>query len=305
MSEQRIQRPIAVQAAREAAKWAIRRGGVFTADRRPLPDFLLVGAKRGGTTSLWRYLQEHPAVLPLFPAAEKRKGMYYFDEQYGRGERWYRSHFPTRHARAAAAARVGGRVVAGEGTPYYLYHPWAPVRAARTVPDAVILVVLRDPVERAFSHWKERSKHTESLPFADAIEAEAERCAGETERILADPSYVSFAHRHQSYVDQSRYAPMLERWFAAFGRDRVLVGVSEEMYAAPQAFYDRVTDALGLARHPLASTEAHNAETAPEMSAALRRQLTDLLRPDVEASEALLGRSLPWLAHADQESTRT
>ena len=141
-----------------------------------IPDFLLVGAKRGGTTSLWRYLSEHPDVLPLFPGPEKLKGMYYFDEKYRTGDRWYRSHFPTR-GRARRSTR-GIRTVVGEATPYYLYHPLAPVRAHAVVPDAHILVVLRDPVERAYSHYKERcANDTEPLSFADAIAAEPDRLA--------------------------------------------------------------------------------------------------------------------------------
>jgi hypothetical protein len=296
VSEARPARPRAVQAARDAAKRCIRRGAVATAPARVLPDFLIVGAKRGGTTSLWRYLLEHPGILPLFPTPERLKGLYYFDEHYGMGERWYRSHFPTRAALRRRHRTTGHPVACGEASPYYLYHPLAPGRAAATVPGARVVVLLRDPVDRAFSHWKERCQHTETLPFEAAIEAEGARTAGEADRILADPTYVSFAHRHQSYVDQGRYAPMLDRWIAAFGRERVLVGISEEMYADPQSSYDRVTDHLGLARHRLRDAAAHNAEAAPEMSPELRRRLAELFRPDVDAVAALLGRPLPWLS---------
>ncbi len=116
-----------------------------TGDLRPLPDFLIVGAKRGGTTSLWRYLNEHDGVLTLFPKPEKIKGLYFFDENFGRGERWYRSHFPTRAIRTRSARRLGHPVVAGEASPYYLYHPLAPLRARHLAPDALIIVSLRDP----------------------------------------------------------------------------------------------------------------------------------------------------------------
>ena len=258
--------------ARESAKRAVRTYGLATAPRRAHPDFLLVGAKRGGTTSLWRYLSEHPDVLDLFPRPEKLKGMYYFDEQFGRGDRWYRSHFPMRTQRENALA-AGRPTVVGEATPYYLYHPLAPVRARAVVPDAHILVVLRDPVERAYSHYKERcANDTEPLSFADAIAVE--------------PGYVSFAHRHCSYVDQGRYAPMLERWFAAYGRDRVQVEISEEMYADPQATLDRVTDRLGIRRHTLRDTTVHNAEPAQA----------------VAATEELLGRDLPWSRPAQRRA---
>jgi hypothetical protein len=280
--------------ARESAKRALRAWGLATASARAHPDFLLIGAKRGGTTSLWRYLSEHPDVLPLFPRPEKLKGMYYFDEQFGRGDRWYRSHFPTR-VRRERPFDWGVPTVVGEATPYYLYHPLAPARAHAVVPDAHILVVLRDPVERAYSHYKERcANDTEPLSFAAAVAAEPDRLAGEAERIAAEPGYVSFFHRHCSYVDQGRYAPMLERWFAAYGRDRVHVEISEEMYAHPQATFDRVTDRLGIRRHRLQDTGAHNAEPARDFDPAVRAQLVELLAPDVRATEDLLGRALPW-----------
>ena len=221
-------RPAAETAARELAKRGLRAYGTATASWRARPDFLLVGAKRGGTTSLWRYLTEHPDVLRLFPRRERIKGLYYFDERYALGDRWYGSHFPTR-AQRSLRSRGGRPAQVGEASPYYLYHPLAPTRAAAALPDARILVVLRDPVERAYSHWKERrSNDGDPLGFAEAIDAEEGRLAGEEARILMDPGAVSTAHRHWSYLDQGRYAPMLERWFAAFGRERVLVEVSED-----------------------------------------------------------------------------
>jgi len=286
---------------RESSKRALHAYGLATARWRTHPDFLLIGAKRGGTTSLWRYLSEHPDVLDVSPRPENLKGMYYFDEQFGRGDRWYRSHFPARVRRDRLG--LGVPTVVGEATPYYLYHPLAPTRARAVVPDAQILVVLRDPVERAYSHYKERcANDTEPLSFAAAVAAEADRLAGEADRIVADPGYVSFFHRHCSYVDQGRYAPMLERWFAAFGRDRVHVEISEEMYAAPQATFDRVTDRLGIRRHRLRDTAAHNAEPARDFDAATRAELVDLLAPDVAATEQLLGRALPWSRPAQRRA---
>jgi hypothetical protein len=281
--------------ARETTKRALRGVGMATGDLRPRPDFLVIGAKRGGTTSLWRYLCEHPGVLTLFPKPEKIKGLYYFDENFDRGDRWYRSHFPTAATRSLAARRLGHPVVAGEASPYYLYHPLAPARAAERVPHALIVAVLRDPVERAFSHYKERRTNgTEPLSFEDAIAAEPARLAGEEQRILADPHYVSFAHRHASYVDQGRYAPMLTRWFDAFGRDRVLVAPSEEMYAAPQPFADGVFARLGLPPRTLAHPEPYNAEPDRGFDPVLRAWLAEQLAPDIAAVEDLLGRALPW-----------
>ena len=190
---------------------------------------------------------------------------------------------------------MGHPVVAGESTPYYLYHPLAPRRARALVPDTLIVVVLRDPVERAFSHFKERrSNGTETLSFAEAIELEPQRLAGEEARILGDDGYISFAHRHSSYLAQGRYAPMLERWFDAFGRDQVLVEISEDMYANPQASVDRVTDRLDLPRRALRHPEQHNAEPDESFDPQIRARLAVEMEPDIAAVQELLGRELPW-----------
>ena len=290
----KLRRSRAGTAATDLAKSALRSYGVATAGVRRPPELIVVGAKRGGTTSLWKYLDSHPGILPTFPRAEQIKGTYFFDEEWARGERWYRSHFPTDHARAKAAKRLGYEPIAFEASPYYLFHPHAPARAHQVAPDALIVALLRDPVERAFSHYKERRNHTEDLSFAEALAAEAERTDGEEARMLADPSVVSLAHRHQTYVAQSRYAPMLERWFAAYGRDRVLVTAAEDFYADPQAFCDEVTERVGLPRHDLGDPEPFNSEPSADMDPEVRAQLRASLQDDIDAVEAMLGRPMPW-----------
>ncbi|HWJ63534.1 MAG TPA: sulfotransferase [Acidimicrobiales bacterium] len=290
----KLRRSKAGTAVTDAGKQVLRQYGIATASHRKPPELIIVGAKRGGTTSLWKYLADHPGVLPTFPKAENIKGTYFFDEEWSQGERWYRSHFPTDRARAKAAKELGYDPIAFEASPYYLFHPHAPDRARQVAPDALIVALLRDPVERAFSHYKERRNHTEPLSFAEALAAEEERTAGEEARMLADPAVVSPAHRHQTYLAQSRYAPMLERWFAAFPRDQVLVTAAEDFYADPQAFCDEITDRVGLPRRDLGTPEPFNSEPSADMDPQVRAQLRADLDEDIAAVEALLGRAMPW-----------
>lgn len=290
----KLRRSSAGTAVTDLAKAALRSYGVATASKRRPPELIVIGAKRGGTTSLWKYLDSHPGILATFPRAEQIKGTYFFDEEWARGERWYRSHFPTDHVRAKAAARLGYDPIAFEASPYYLFHPQAPARAHQVAPGALIVALLRDPVERAFSHYKERSNHTETLTFAEALAAEEERTAGEEARLLRDPTAISPAHRHQTYVAQSRYAPMLDRWFGAYGRDNVLVTEAEDFYADPQALCDEITTRVGLPRHDLGSPEPFNSEPSADMDPEVRAQLRASLDDDIEAVEAMLGRPMPW-----------
>lgn len=284
------------RSVRAGAKRAIRRAGEATASLRPLPDFLIVGAKRGGTTSFMNYLQQHDGIVELFPRLEKIKGLYFFDEQYERGEQWYRSHFATRATRCRLERRTGHRSAAGEASPYYLFHPLAPARAAALVPDAHIVALLRNPIDRAYSHWKERrTNDTEPLAFADALDAECDRLAGEEARLRDDPGARSFSHRHQSYLTQSAYAPMLTRWFDAFGRDRVLVMTSEEVFADPQAAVDAVGRRLGLPARPLRHRDRLNAAPSADLDPVTRRDLARRLASAIAETEALLGRDLNWV----------
>lgn len=277
------------------AKRLLRWWGMATAGLRPAPDFLIIGTKRGGTTSLHDYLLRHPGVLPLFPSPQKVKGTYFFDEGWRRGRRWYLSHFPTILTRRLVARRLGYPPIAGEATPYYLFHPLAPARARAVAPDARIIVLLRDPVERAYSHYKERRKNgTEPLDFAGAIDAEPGRLEGEEDRIVADPSYVSFHHRHSSYVAQSRYLEGLQRWLACYQDEQVLVLASEDLYTDPEGTYARVLDHLGLVDHPLTGARQLNAERSSAMDDGVRRRLEEALRTDAREVEAHLGRDMGW-----------
>ncbi|MEM9889457.1 MAG: sulfotransferase domain-containing protein [Actinomycetota bacterium] len=269
--------------------------GALTAGLRAEPDYLIIGTKRGGTTSLARWLLLHPQVRPLFPAPETRKGTYYFDVNYGRGHRWYRSHFPTRAAHALRERVAGERLVVGEATPYYLHHPHAAARARQLVPETKVIALLRHPVDRTYGHWAERHRQqVEPLDFADALAAEAGRIGGEEERMLVDPAYVSFAHQHYSYVDQSRYARGLGRWLAVFPRHQVLVLRSEDLYADPSLVYDQVLDFLGLRSFLPAELAGWNQVAKKQVDDAERARLLDLLAPDIAAVEELVGRDLHW-----------
>lgn len=278
-----------------AANVATRAYGVRTAQRRHLPDFLIIGAKRAGTTSLWNYLIEHPLVLPMHPASRGIKSPGYFYANYGRGVDWYRSHFATEALLDRRGRRYGRRPVTGEACPYYLYGPEVPARVRELLPEAKLIVSLRDPVQRAYSHYQERVKDgVEPLGFEAALAAEPERLAGEVERMAADPRYYARAHDFYSYRDRGIYAPQLERWFEAFDRDAFLIIAAEQLSAGEQAVMDRVTRFLGLPEHTLATAARHNHLPAAPMAARTAAELTEFYRPHNRRLMELLGVDLGW-----------
>lgn len=283
-----------------AGRGAFRRYGMLTSPLRPLPEFLVIGAKRAGTTSLFFDVLRHPGVLPLFPSARllpKRrdgKGPHFFDSEYARGLAWYRAHFPSRWERARVARRVGP-VVTGEASPYSLHHPLAPGRAARHVPSLKLIALLRDPVERTYSHWKEQRRNgVETLSFEQALDAEPARTDGEQERLLADDGSRSFAHEQQSYARQSEYDRGLRRWLDHFPREQLLVLASEDYYADPVEATARVFTFLGL--EPVAPPPSPPLNAAPGSSMApdTRARLVERFTPHVHEVERLTGQSFPW-----------
>jgi hypothetical protein len=216
---------------------AARAGGRLvaraTAGARMLPGFLVIGTKRGGSTSLYEYVIRHPGVA----GSLLTKGSHYFDVNHGRGWSWFRSTFPL--------ARRG--TIAGEASPYYMFHPLAPQRIVAALPDVRLIAVLRDPVERAWSHYQYERRHGhEQLPFEEALRREPERLAGEAERMVAEPGYSSFAHRHLAYLARGHYAEQLERFHALVPPSRVLVLQSEALFADPEPELARVWRFLDL-----------------------------------------------------------
>lgn len=269
--------------------------GSATAPLRADPDYLLIGTKRGGTTSLARWLLDHPDIRGLYPAPERRKGAYFFDVNYGRGHRWYRSHFPVRSIHERFGRRNGATPLIGDATPNYLHHPHAPARAGRHAPEAKVIVLLRHPVDRAVGHWAERTRNgVEDLPLSDALRAEKVRLAGEEQRMIDDPSYVSFAHQHWSYVDQGRYLRGLRRWFDAFPAEQILVLRSEDLYAEPAAIYSQTLSFLDLPMHEPPAFAAWNMKVKDPIEDGDRAFLEDALRDDVADLELFLGRSMAW-----------
>ncbi|MET7752419.1 sulfotransferase domain-containing protein [Micromonospora sp. NPDC005367] len=268
--------------------------GVRTSDRRPLPDFLIIGTKRGGTTSLWNYLIQHPLVPRLFPAWNT-KASHYFEEYWGRGEAWYRSHFPTQRQRAALASRHGGSVRVGEAAPLYMFHPLAAQRVAALMPSVRLVVLLRDPVERAYSHWKERRTHgIEPLDFADALAAEDERIAGERERLIAEPEYHSERYDWYSYRTRGRYLEHLEPWLERFDRSQFLFLPSEGLYRDARGTYRRTLDFLGLPPYDLPDFKVYNDRRSAPLEPEVREELTAYYRPYNDALRQRLGLDLDW-----------
>lgn len=265
--------------------------GERTSSLRLTPTFVLAGGQRCGTTSLYRALMDHPAIL----SSVHHKGVNYFDVNYSRGWAWYQGHFPVRSMAALRTRAAQNDPITFEASGYYMYHPHAADRIARDLPDVKILAMLRDPVERAYSAYRhEFARGFETESFERALALEDERVEPELAKLMADPDYRSDSHRHHSYRRRGQYAEQLQRFADTLGRDRVLVIESSDFFSRPEVEYRRLTDFLGLAPHTPQRFDRYNARPGSGMSEQTERMLTDALAPHDYALEQFLGGAPSW-----------
>lgn len=272
---------------------------VLTSPARVLPDWAIIGAAKSGTTTLYDLLVCHPCVVP---AMEKEVRYFSHGLNYGHGESWYRSHFATRmHMRRVM--REAGSALTGEASPDYLFMPASPARMRRLLPDARLLVILRNPVDAAYSYYSMNVRMgREALPFGEAMHADAGAISGARARLEADPEDDRFVFRGPSphpfsvrtYIGRYEYAGQLRRWFAHYPRDRFLILTNEELRADRQGTLDRAFAFLGLEPFGLPPAGDSNVGTYRPMDPQVRGMLVEHFRPHNAELEGLLGRGLGW-----------
>ncbi len=277
--------------AQHAVRSVSRAYGARTAVDRPLPDYLIIGAKKGGTSSLINWLIQHPENLRMFPSFQPLKTAHFFDINFAEGVDWYRGHFPSTQTRS----RTPGAVV-GEASPYYMFHPAAAARARSVVPDAKIIAVLRNPVSRAYSnYWDRVAAGTETLPsFEEALAAEERRLARvDEERLRTDPTYYSLEHDQFTYLARGRYAEHLVTWIDAYPSEQLLVLRAEDMYADPARVFGQVQRFLGIPEREV-DLRTYNERSKPPMDPRTRDRLASYYRPHNAALHEVLGRDMRW-----------
>jgi hypothetical protein len=293
---QRIRRPIPAPAL-HLARRAFRMYGTATSGSRRMPDFLIIGAKKAGTSSLMNWLVVHPAVVRPFPRMQRLKSPHYFDINYWRGPRWYRSHFAGERCRKRQARRNQVETVAGEASPYYMFHPAVPYRVAADLPDVRIIVSLRDPVSRAYSnYWDRKANGTETLStFEEAIAAEPGRLATvDDQRLRSDPRYYSAHHDNHTYLARGRYVEHLPAWLELFSSSQIMVMRAESLFEDPVAAFADVQRFLDIPVVETQSLRPFNQRSRPPINAETRAMLADYYRPYNAALYEAIGRDLGW-----------
>jgi hypothetical protein len=254
-----------------------------------LPDFIIVGAPKCGTTSLYYLLTEHPYVEP---AAAKE--LHFFSSHFDLGLEWYRRCFPRPRYKA------GRRTITGEATPSYLFDPYAPERVANTVPEARLIVMLRNPVDRAYSLYQMamRKGWDTTTTFEEAIGAK--QAVGPLTKADAAPEQGSHAvvDDNSWYLSGGVYVDQLVRWSSLFSDERILVLKSENFWVRPQDTLELVLEFLDLPEWEpevnVLNKKRHAGGYKEEMHPATRRRLEEYFEPHNRRLYALLGEDFGW-----------
>lgn len=200
---------------------------------RRWPDFMLIGAPKCGTSSLFTYLEQHPDMAPPL-----QKELHYYSIHYHLGKIFYKANFPM---------TTDKRPITGEASPSYYWHPHVPMRVKRDMPDVRLVMLMRDPVDRAYSdYWMQVRQKAENMTWEWAVKYEKAR-VDHYYRHLQDHPY-SWSNNLSCYAYQlrGRYHLHVRRWLDAFPRDQLLFITTEELHNEPQETYDRVCEHVGL-----------------------------------------------------------
>lgn len=254
-----------------------------------LPDFYIVGSMKSGTTALFMHLETNPDVAPA-----SRKEIQYYTTNRDMGPNFYRSYFP-KPENLEPRDNAHGRQVTGEATPDYIFHPAAPELCKKITPDAKFVLLMRNPVDRAFSHWKQGRRFAfETEAFADAIALEEARLAGEDAKLRAEPTYYSYRHQLYSYLARGRYGEQIENWFKHFDRDQFLFINAGDMFVNGAEISKKVSDFIGISYHPEPDVGAKFKGMEGDIDPKIREELSAYFKPYNQALYDLTGEDYRW-----------
>ena len=275
---------------KEAIYQNLRSHRILPNQIRLLPDYMIIGAQRCGTTSLYHYLKQHPCVGPAL-----LKEVHFFDINFSKGIAWYRAHFPSFLYKFLIKQISKQNFVTGEASPCYLFHPHAPKRVRKILPRVKLIILLRNPVDRAYSHYHHESrKGREALSFEDAIEGEEERLRGELDKMLADDNYFSFNRQHYAYLSRGVYIDQLKTWMSLFPKDQFLIIKSEDFYEDPPRIYKQVLKFLNLPDWELKEYSKYNYAHYSKIDVTTRKRLIDYFKPHNQRLYEYLGVNFDW-----------
>jgi len=248
--------------------------GRLTCKHRDPPDFLIIGGQRCGTTSLYSDICQHPCIVSAL-----KKEIHFFDGNFNKGEKWYRAHFATRQFKKKLIKKNQEKILTGESTPYYLLHPDVPERVYSVIPNIKLVVMLRHPVERAYSHYNHAvSRGREWLSFEKAIEREFEAIKKNNQNNF-NFYEGDFNYKWHSYISRGLYINQLKSWLNFFPLDKILIIRSENYFKDPSSILESLFNFLELPNYQTDRYCKLNMGKYKKIDTGLESMLADFYEP--------------------------
>jgi len=270
--------------------YKVFRAGFFrtiTNPIRTLPDFLIIGAPKCGTTSVYDYLIRHPNI---FPAKEKEVQFFNSDSNVG-----YRSYFPTVFTKYYKKSIQKQSFITGESTPHYLYSDKAPERVKRLIPHAKLIIILRNPIDRSYSHYNFHVKNRNlKVSFEKCIQREMDQKRNpdndstkfETvNEIIKSGSY--------PYLEDGIYVDKMEKWMEIFPQNQFLILEINEL-KNPQKFFTKIFEFLQVLNHEIKNIDKKNVGKYEKMDNKTRDMLIEYFKPHNDRLCKFLGQKFDW-----------
>ena len=240
-----------------------------TSPWRRLPDFIIIGAQKAGTSSLYFYLSQHPGIRM---SALKETHYYNYYILRGKGLSWYRGFFPLK-------IRTKEKMT-GEASPYYLFDEDVPARIKKDLPNVKLIALFRNPIDRAYSAYNMNKRQFKAKNFPTFEEA------------IANPD-TSF-EQSRLYLHRGRYSEHIKPWLSAFRRDQLLFVKSEELFRDPRKTLDEVYEFLGVEKLYPENIQAQEVGSYTELSPKTRVELEKYFRKTNDELVELLGARYRW-----------
>ena len=271
--------------------WLVLQKNIFrsiTSPFRLLPNFIIFGSSRSGTRSLTKYLNQHPSIKMA-----SRKEVHFFNktDNFNQGPNWYKSFFPTTTTKKLFESKKNTKLICGEATPDYIYNPKVPERILKLIPKIKLIAVLRNPIDRAYSHYHHMVRsNREELSFEDAIRIEPERIASD----IKNNKFDGKNYFHYSYLRRGIYHSQLKTWMNVFDKNQFLILESKQLENNLEKTLDAVFKFLGIPKFEILDAGKINVGNYPDMKPKTRKFLEEYFKPHNEELEKFLNQKFSW-----------
>ena len=266
----------------------------MTSRLRQLPDFIIIGAGRAGTTALYSYLIQHPLIAAaLTDNNESVADLHFFEYIISNNIQWYRSHFPILFSKSN---KHKNSFITGEYTSTYMYHPDVPKRIFNLLPKIKLIVILRNPIDKAYSTYQQQFRFGEyTTSFEDTINAEFRRIDLNKDFPELNSNNYDFENLvAQNIIRHGVYADYLETWLKIFDRKQILILNSDDLKKSTKETLRRVFNFLNVSNYDIKDTSQVNVGKYPTINKITRKKLIEFFKPHNQRLNKLLDTEFNW-----------